>query len=378
VVDPQGDDRAAGTESAPWKTLRASAAKLKPGDRLLVRNGTYTENVDDANILVHGLNGTADKWITIAAYPGQRPKLVGGEWKVFGIDSSSYLEIDGLELVGSATADRKPTSGFEIRNSHHIRIVGNYVHDGGGGGISSVESNHLVFDSNTVAGMSKWNPYQTSGISTFESMPIGGGDEDGYSIRITNNFVFGNENIVGPDRGQKITDGNCIIIDWHDKNGYTGNTLVANNVCYNNGGRGVHVFHSTNVLAVNNTLYRNVQSRDLQGNGELSAVSARNVTFRNNLVIPRQDRAEVHVSDAHTVVFSSNLYAKPGAKAHGDGDIVTDDPRVTDATAGRFTLVAGSPAIDAGSATGAPGDDIMGVTRAGRPDIGAYELASPR
>jgi parallel beta-helix repeat protein len=378
VVDPSGNDSAAGTDQAPWKTLRASIPKLRPGDTLLLRNGTYSEGMDDGNVIIRGLNGTPQAWITIAAYPGHRPKLVGGEWKSIGIESSTYLAFEGLELVGSAGSDHKPTSGFEIRESHHIRVAGNYVHDGGGGGISSIGSNHLYFDGNIVSGMGKWNPYQTSGVSTFESKPIGGGDEDGYSIRIVNNFVYGNENITPPAKGQKITDGNCIIVDSQDKKDFTGTTLVANNVCYNNGGRGVHVFHASNVLVTNNTLYRNVQSQDLRDNGELSAVFARNVTFSNNLVIPRSDRKEVNVADANGIVFTTNLYAKAGASKHGDGDIVAPDAGLSDPSAGRFALVAGSPAVDAGLPKWAPTVDVTGTPRVGAPDIGAYELVRPR
>ncbi len=64
VVDPAGNDSAAGSESAPWKTLRASIPKLKPGDVLLVRNGTYAEGADDASVLrarVTSKNGTTER-----------------------------------------------------------------------------------------------------------------------------------------------------------------------------------------------------------------------------------------------------------------------------------------------------------------------------
>lgn len=375
VVDPAGDDSAAGTDAAPWRTIQASVGKLKPGDTLLIRNGTYSERNGDGNVLIQGLNGTAQQWITIAAYPGQRPKLQGGEWKVLGIENSSYLVFRGLELAGSATTDQRPTSGFEIRASHHIRVTGNYVHDGGGGGIAANQSNHLDIDDNVVAGMSKWNTFQTSGIATFESQNIGGGDESGYSIRIANNLVYGNENIAPPGKGQKITDGNCIIIDWHDKYGYQGTTLVENNVCYNNGGRGVHVFHSANVVAVNNTLYHNVQSSDLSEDGELSAVNARNVAFRNNLVVPRGDRKDVNMVSADGITFVSNLYAKAGARSRGDGDVVVPDADLVDPAQGRFAPRAGSPAIAAGTPDGAPSVDFDGRPRHNRPAIGAYEAA---
>jgi hypothetical protein len=45
-VDPaRGDDKAPGTEAAPWRTLAAALPRLKAGDTLYLRGGTYRENV---------------------------------------------------------------------------------------------------------------------------------------------------------------------------------------------------------------------------------------------------------------------------------------------------------------------------------------------
>src|SRR5262245_41041599 len=37
----RGDDAAAGTEQAPWSTLRHAVRQLNPGDTLYLRGGTY-------------------------------------------------------------------------------------------------------------------------------------------------------------------------------------------------------------------------------------------------------------------------------------------------------------------------------------------------
>jgi hypothetical protein len=39
----KGDDTAAGTLERPWRTLRASIPKLKPGDMLFLREGVFFE-----------------------------------------------------------------------------------------------------------------------------------------------------------------------------------------------------------------------------------------------------------------------------------------------------------------------------------------------
>ena len=63
--------------------------------------------------------------------------------------------------------------------------------------------------------------------------------------------------------------------------------------------------------------------------------------------------------------------------AGGDHNLeITGDDVFTyfsDWTALDLSLAAGSPAIDAGSADGAPADDVLGNPRDAAPDVGAYE-----
>lgn len=61
----RGDDAANGSKAAPWKTVNAAVKRLKPGDTLYLRGGTYFEAVSVA------LEGTAQAPITIRAMPGE-------------------------------------------------------------------------------------------------------------------------------------------------------------------------------------------------------------------------------------------------------------------------------------------------------------------
>jgi hypothetical protein len=72
-VDPaRGDDAAAGSQEAPWKTLTRAARDLRPGDVLYLRGGVYHEHV------TLRLAGTAGQPITIRAVPNELPVLDGG------------------------------------------------------------------------------------------------------------------------------------------------------------------------------------------------------------------------------------------------------------------------------------------------------------
>jgi hypothetical protein len=58
-----------------------------------------------------------------------------------------------------------------------------------------------------------------------------------------------------------------------------------------------------------------------------------------------------------------------------DGNI-DSDPAFVDAAGGDYRLAAGSPAIDAGTTTGAPTYAIDGARRDSQPDIGAFEYGA--
>jgi hypothetical protein len=68
----RGDDDAAGTEQAPWKTLAHALRNLAPGDTLYLRGGVYYEKVFLSR------SGTEEAPITIAGYPGELAVLDGG------------------------------------------------------------------------------------------------------------------------------------------------------------------------------------------------------------------------------------------------------------------------------------------------------------
>src|SRR5262245_42382589 len=67
-----GDDSAAGTEKAPWRTLAQAIRRLKPGDTLVLRGGVYYDSVALA------LTGTEKAPITIRSAPGELAVIDAG------------------------------------------------------------------------------------------------------------------------------------------------------------------------------------------------------------------------------------------------------------------------------------------------------------
>ena len=67
-VSPNGDDNAAGTESAPLRTLAAAVRKVKSGGTIVMRGGIYREDV-----------GGINKKVTIQPYPREAVEIKGSD-----------------------------------------------------------------------------------------------------------------------------------------------------------------------------------------------------------------------------------------------------------------------------------------------------------
>src|SRR5687768_14299062 len=89
AVSPEGDDDAEGSAEDPWRTLEHALAQLRPGDRLVVADGRYEENVD-----LHVREGRPEAPIQVVAAAGARPVLVGLLW----LEDLSWWDIRGLNV----------------------------------------------------------------------------------------------------------------------------------------------------------------------------------------------------------------------------------------------------------------------------------------
>jgi hypothetical protein len=72
-VSLQGQDAAAGTLAAPWRTLQHAVDSLKPGDTVFIEPGTYRERIQISS------GGTAQAPITLSALPGARVVVSGAD-----------------------------------------------------------------------------------------------------------------------------------------------------------------------------------------------------------------------------------------------------------------------------------------------------------
>jgi parallel beta-helix repeat protein len=282
------------------------------------------------------------------------------------------------------------------KKNHHIRVANSIARDSGCGGITAQQTDYLTIEDNVVRANSGRSPWQCSGISIYQAKAFD--DKPGFHNVIRRNLSYANMNLVVDNKvsqsGGKTTDGNGIIIDDfrntqnNSTNGvYKAATLVENNLVVDNGGRGIQVFLSDNVVVRNNTAYMNLKDKNLMGgaaNGEISAVKSGGVTVLNNLVIAR-DKKLVAFFDSLTSgnrwdgnVAIGNKSSQQSDAKWGEGNRFDVDPKLRapaiDAINADFHPLRDSPLVQAGLADSAPSDDLDKQKRpAGKPTPGALE-----
>jgi parallel beta-helix repeat protein len=282
----------ANTDSEAWATIGFAITKLIPGDRLFVADGTYKT----PKLRLQNLHAEKELPTIIQSLNpwGARIELsTSNGWdNMLEIANCQHLIFDGFELFD---ASESKGSGIDVREkSHHITISNCYVHDCGCGGISSRVSDYLTFENNVVRDNAKRSEWNCSGISIWH--PVESDKEPGYHMIIRGNVAFENECELpfSPMGHSNPTDGNGIIIDDYyntqgggQDGGYPSATLVENNLCFNNGGRGIAIYKSDKVTVRHNTIWHNmyVLSKYGKHTGDLEFFESRNSEVFNNIVV---------------------------------------------------------------------------------------------
>lgn len=381
----------------------ATAANLtNAGDTVFIMNGAYAAfNITRP--------GNASSPIVYTNYPGSTPQIISNSstYNVITVSAgANYITINGLEIIGygvnlSLAADTAaaqaaincsvspPTvnfipkyngSGINIGNSsaitHHVIITNNIVHDCAAVGIGIGYSDYITIDHNTVYNNSWYTPYGTSGISFGNSQNYDNNITT-YRMIVSNNICYGNRLYVLWRGSCTISDGNGIILDI-PLNGYNGKQLVVNNVCYNNGGSGIHDLNNNNVDFINNTVYLNAAS-PTNGGGSLYAYGSNNVNFFNNIIVARPGKPVNRSPNSTNVIYDNNIYYGGGVISYVGTHSLIQDPKFvnasTDPAIADFRLQSGSFAVNNGDNNNTTPSDRNKVSRpiAAVVDMGAYE-----
>ena len=148
-VSPSGDNNYQGTLTSPFKTITYGVSKLKAGDILYVRTGTYVERVT-----IYLKVGTASDPIIIMAYPGEHPVIdgkggiPGGENGVYMVNilNSPYVTFDGFEIKDVNTLGNYTVGGGIMGASDHLTIQNCKIHNIWASGVQMYGSHAIVQD----------------------------------------------------------------------------------------------------------------------------------------------------------------------------------------------------------------------------------------
>lgn len=388
-VSGSGNDSHDGlTEGTAFRSLQTAANLTKPGDTVSVLNGVYTDNGKGENIVWIHLSGTATLPIIYTAAAGQKPiiKVSSSPKVMFPVYiGASYITFTGFEVIGrapsvtlahataialheeaayqkSVTAHKEnpkapivyPTDAATNHNcifitgATHVNIIGNLVHDCSAAGINSETADYVRIESNVVYNTSWWTVYDTTGIDIHGM--LNSDNASGYKNFVLNNISHDNGNtqpFYDLSVGNGVpTDGNGIIIDSNQmsSNGkpYLGRTLVMGNIVYNNGGTGMHAFHSQHVDFFNNTAFHNNicpitgSSCGKINSGQIIANSSVDVNIYNNILYSPatryvyRDFGNKNVSEDYNIFYNSGGKLLLGSYKPNKHDILVD-PKFFDA-----------------------------------------------
>ncbi len=346
-VSPSGNDSNPGTQSQPFATISKAARVATPGTTVHLAPGTYNSS---STIAIYP-SGTSTSPITFISDVSYAAKIVSNDLSLVVDLEGSYIIFQGFDITDTSSTTY---AGVRIAGSYN-RVIGNYIHDIG---------------------------------TTNPSCPVGdGGIYDAYQQGGHDNDQIGN--IIA-----RIGPSGCTYIHgiYHANQG----GHIVNNIIYGVSGYGIHCWHAcTGVTIANNTIFNNGAGGHgdgiIYGAGDApGGVVCDNMVVTNNIVYNngRYGIREYAYPGQENMIGSHNLIANNDSHGNVLGDFRTiyttptnnilSNPQFVNYQAdgsGNYYLQPTSPAIGAGTSTGAPSTDFDGNTipQGNGYDIGAYQ-----
>jgi len=391
-VSPSGSDSNNGSATSPYATLQHSMMSLQPGDTLDVEPGTYAGFIVgwDSTPANSGdpygtIDGTAGQPITIQSDPSAAPGSViinsrNGETPC-GIDlepGCDYITIKGLTVTdGNGSIS---DYGIKVAQSNYVNILNNTVYGVGKTGIFTSFASDGSIQNNLSYNNGEHGIYASNSPSNVQILNNICHDNSNGGIQVNADASQG-----GPGTAQNLTIANNVIYN----NGTTGggalnfdglqNSQVYNNLLYNNHNNGLVLYDGDasagsvdNVIA-NNTIVQAAGAAYALNNNTNSYGNV----FYNNVILGTMyvDSGSIPAAWSNNILLSGYTTGGGNAYTFPAGIESTASALFANAGANNYQLSSTSPAVGAGTATDAPGTDILGNPRPSSNgyDIGAYE-----
>lgn len=300
-------------------------------------------------------------------------------------------------LIRNTTSNSNGVDGIFFAGNKSDIVIENATANSNTGSGVTFEANPIdnvtvtdsEFNNNVVNGIS----FTGSGAgtdATISGTEASGNDNDGFNIHNSwSTLIF--DDVVAESNGVDGSGADGDGVSFHE----TSSGIIRNSIFRNNKKSGV-----TNVNTASTTIYNNLFSHDTSGTSALarfydsgtntlynnvfynsslagtglSAEQTATVVAKNNIIYG----FDVGAQKLNTASFTEDYNLIYGAGSNNWSGIsqgansISLDPKFTNAASLDFTLLASSPAINAGVVTSYT-TDRLGVTKQGIPDMGAYE-----
>ena len=382
--------------SGGYANLEAAAAAALPGDTILFRSGTHAGGAYVAN-----LQGRADAWITIT---GEAGALISGGGNAFQLTDPAYLRITRLAFDGQTG------NGVNIDDggSYDTPAFHLLIEDCEWRGINATGNNDMLkmsgVDSFTVRGCRFLNGSPGGSMidmvgchqGVFEENRFENGGSNCIQAKGGTQYIRIERNRFYNGGQRAINIGGSTGLDFFrplDASFEASHILVFANI-FTGGVAPIAYVGAVNCAVAQNTIYLPEKwvVRILQESTDARFQPCGNNTFLNNLVVigNRAGSPTFNIGPGtapETFQFRNNLWyhvdnplwGGPNAPTQDLGAIIGSDPRLRAPAMvdGDFTLLAGSPAIGAGTPMAAPSVDFFGRNFNIPPSIGAIEGNPP-
>jgi hypothetical protein len=330
----------------------AAANNTNGADTISLPAGTYRLTIPD-NTEDNGLRGDLD---------------INDDLTISGAGAgSTIVDANGLDRAFDIESGASLISGVTIRGGLSTGGGGIFV----GSGATSLTLDRVVITANAATGLGSdgGGIYVDRSSATITDSTIDGNSADfgggisNFRSTITLNRVTLSGNDAAFSGGAVYSFGNDASVDL------TNVTVSGNTAAILGGG----IYNSRVMTITNSTIVANTA---LVGAG-IAEFNPGSLSLKNSIV------ANNGSQDANTPVTSLGYNIDSGNTLGlaGPGDLSNTDPMLgplqnNGGLTATHALLAGSPAINAGSAVGAPAIDQRGAARDASPDIGAYEYGA--
>lgn len=430
-VATTGNNQNPGNQSQPWRTIQKAIDTVQAGDTIIVRTGTYQEN------LTIRRPATANKPIKLQAFTGEQPVIVGSgsgptvyfyhslcDEEVIGEGNGNsdcqafYWEIQGFRIQGSPNGGgdgnvvKIDTPKVTIRNNQLCCSVADVVKIVRTANDTQILNNEIWQDATIVTPSANAQGVDIVGA---DRVRVAGNyihdinDIGVYAKGNSRNALFENNRLVNIGANALMLGQSTDAERLRDGNYESYDGMVRNNVVLNSGQACLATASSYNAQFYNNSCYLTGQSSQasirLSNESEVGQTGS-NITIINNLIYGSANTPVLKIGSSsmtnyNTLIIQHNLYFVAGGNPQfyasdffdpigftqwktnyttltgrsDTGSLVGDPKFASTSGSNSLSLQTTSPAINAGINTSNIPTDRLGISRPQgvSSDIGAYE-----